>query len=146
MKKALIVFAVAIGTLSIPFAYSTLHGYTRWYWRNHHSKILVDGRPVSGYVHESKRKIIVTRRETPKPHSYLIVLGDQYTATRLDCGDWFAPPFFVFPIGDVNPPCLSTIGDEAAYNEPDAPVGPITIKGTVLEFHTKDGKLVTVNR
>ena len=144
MKNWLLFGAAILGILAVAILYSTLHGYTTWYWKDTRAQLLVDGNRVSGYVHASRQVLIVTRRDTPKPHSYFIALGSK--RVLLDCGDWSAPRFFVFPIGHVNPPCLMALGDETAHNSPYAPDGPLKITGTTLEFHTKDGKRIAVNR
>jgi hypothetical protein len=146
MKNWLLCGAAILGILAVPILYSTLKGYTRWYWRAPGGQIFVDGNRVSGYVHASKSVVIVTRRDMARSHSYLIALGDRSRGVLLGCGDWSAPRFVVFPVGHVNPPCLMALGDETAHSSPHAPGGPLRITGTTLEFHTQDGKRITVNR
>lgn len=148
MKNVLLICAGIIGFLALPVIYSTAKGYTTWFWRNPHAQVFVNGQRVPGYVHQSKRIIIVTRRETSKGHSYLIVLSEQFTPKILDCDvDWSAPPLPFFPMGHVNPPCLRVrfLGNTTIHNPPEAPIGPLKVdRTTTFEFHTEDGKLVRV--
>jgi hypothetical protein len=146
MKILLIICAVGFGFLAVSLIYSTANGYTVWYWRNFHAEILVDGHPVLGYIHQSRNRVLLTRRDSAKPHSYFLNL-EQYYA--LDCDSWPAPSFFVVPLGHVNHPCFGNdiIGaDFAKYNEPEAPADRIKVDGSSFEFHTSDGKLVRVTR
>ena len=143
MKTALAICAAIVGILT-PVASSTLMGYTRWYWRNPRTQVFVNGQSVPGYVHRSGQVFFITRRDTPRPHSCELVLRDQSLGFLLDCGQWVAPRSFVFALGHVNPPCLSTIGDEPADGEA-RPV-PLQHDGSSFEFRTRDGKLVRVLR
>src|SRR5579871_2884903 len=103
MKAVFIVCAVIVGICVLSICYETANGYTHWYWRDFHASILVDGKPVRGSIHRSKIAIIITRRDVPNSHSYMIPTKDA-KSDILDCGDWAAPSFFVFGIGHVNPP------------------------------------------
>jgi hypothetical protein len=147
MKNILLICAGIIGFLALPVIYSTVKGYTTWYWRDSHAEILVDGLRVPGYLHESSKRLILTRRDTAKPHSYLLISNDR-SATALDCGDWHPPSFFIIPIGDINPCTGSDILGETFvyYSAPEAPMGRVKIEGANLEFRTRDGKLVRVLR
>jgi hypothetical protein len=144
MKSALIICAAIVGIFAIPVTYSTLKGYTRWYWRAPQTQVFVNGKSVPGYVHQSGQVFFITRRDTPRPHSHEIVLRDQSPGFLLDCGQWVAPRSFVFALGHVNPPCLSTIGAEPADATAEAPVGPFQHDGNSFEFRTRDGKLIRV--
>jgi hypothetical protein len=143
MKNWLLFGAAILGILAVPILYSTLKGYTVWYWRNPHAHILVNGQPVPGYVHESKNDLFVTRGDLPQHHSYLIRLTDQTKGTSHDCGDWSASSFFVFVIGHVDPPCFMNV---VSSETPEASVGPVRIHGATLEFQTTNGNVITVNR
>ena|SRR5579862_9642512 len=145
MKKALIACVLIAGILVLPILYSTAKGHTRWYWRKPNGMVFVDGRPVPGYIHQSKQVILVTRRDTTTPHSYEVFANGPKSFV-VDCGDWAAPAFFVFPVGDVNPPCLPTISaDEPNPSSAESAIGSIVTQAGSVEFHTKGGKLIRVN-
>src|SRR5579859_761328 len=144
MKNVLLICAGIIGFLALPVIYSTVKGYTTWFWRDPHGQVFVNGQRVLGYVHQSKRVIIVTRSDLEKRHSYWFGL-DEHSATISNyCGSWSAPDFFVFAVGDVNPPCFMI--REIAYDveESPQPAVPIVRSGTKLEFYTNDRKLIRV--
>ena len=107
MKATLFLAAAIVGFLIFAVVYSTAKGYIVWYWRNPHIRIFVDGRRVSGYVHESRHGLIVTRGDLPKRHSYIVSFLDAGTVNLTDCSPWTASASFVFVIQDVNPPCLA---------------------------------------
>ena len=143
----LICLALFLAFIGVAAIYSTLHGYTKWFWRNSRAEVFVDGHRVSGYVHQSGETVILTRLDTAKPHSYLAALNGQSTFVT-DCRDWHAPSSFVFPIGDTNPPCFPSdiIGEGFDNTGPESPASPAKIAGTSLEFRTNNGKLIRVNR
>src|ERR1041385_976041 len=105
--RILLICAAVIGLLSLPVIYSTAKGYTVWYWRNPHAQIFVNGHPVSGYVHQAKHGLIITRGDLPRRRSYLISFLDNGFISLIDCSPWTAPDSFVFAKGDLNPPCLT---------------------------------------
>jgi hypothetical protein len=142
MKRTLIVCLAILGILILPIFYSSAKGYTSWFWRNFHAVVLVDGQPVRGYIHQSKSTLIITRRDTSNPHSYMITNKDS-EAYILDCGNWAAPSFFVFGINHVNPPCVREILD-ASISAPDSPHNPTIVQNGALEFHTKNGRTIKV--
>jgi hypothetical protein len=113
MKTVLISCVSITCIFALAVLYSTAKGYTSWYWRNSHAVVLVDGRQVSGYVHRSVRKIILTRRDLAKPRSYWIDTTPPSTARPHYCGSWSAPNFFVFVVGDLNMPCMGLTGIES---------------------------------
>jgi hypothetical protein len=106
MKNVIILCAAIVGFVAVPVTYSTMKGYTAWFWRNPCAQIFVNGRRVPGYVHQSKHVIIVTRGDLAKRHSYWFRLEGQSNTILNYCGSWSAPDFFVFAVGDVNPPCF----------------------------------------
>jgi hypothetical protein len=144
MKNVLIICAGIIGFLALPVIYSTVKGYTTWFWRDPHAQLFVNGQRVPGYVHQSKHVIIVTRSDLAKRHSYWFGLDGQSTALSNYCGSWSAPDFFVFVMGDVNPPCFMI--REIAYDieESPQPGVPIVRHGRMIEFYTNDRKLIRV--
>ena len=147
MKIVFIFLALFLAFIAVAVIYSTLRGHTKWFWRNSHAEVFVDGHRIPGYVHQSGETVILTRRDTAKPHSYLATLNGQFIFVT-DCRDWHAPSFFVFPMGHTNPPCFpdDLIGEGLDNTGPESPAGPAKIAGITLEFHTRDGRLVTVKR
>jgi hypothetical protein len=143
MKVILFLAASIVGFLIFAMVYSTAKGYTAWYWRNPHIRIFVDGRRVSGYVHESRHGLIVTRGDLPKRHSYIVSFLDAGTVNLTDCSPWTASAFFVFVIQDVNPPCLA---NRTNSETPEGPWGPVRMHGNVLEFGTTDNKAIRIIR
>jgi hypothetical protein len=144
MKNVLLICFGIIGLLALPVIYSTVKGYTTWFWRNPHAQVFVNGQRVPGYVHQSKHVIIVTRGDLAKRHSYWFGLNAQSTTTSSYCGSWSAPDVFIFAVGDVDPPCFMI--QEAAYEvlESPQPAVPIVRDGTKIEFYTNDRKLIRV--
>ena len=143
MKATLLLAAAIVGFLIFAMVYSTAKGYTAWYWRNPHIRIFVDGRRVSGYVHESRHGLIVTRGDLPKRHSYIVSFLDAGTVNLTDCSPWTASASFVFVIQDVNPPCLA---NRTNSETPEGPWGPVRMHDNVLEFGTTDNKVIRVIR
>jgi hypothetical protein len=146
MKTLLVLCAAVIVFLALPAIYSTVKGYTIWFWLNPQAQIFVDGQRVSGYLHKSGKVAIVTRLDLSSPRSYWIGLTGQSTATPAYCGSWSAPDFFVFAVGDVNMPCMGLKGIEANSETPDAPdrCSSHISNSTKIEFRTIDGKSIKV--
>jgi hypothetical protein len=144
MKSTFILCAAIIGFVAVPVIYSTMKGYTTWFWRNPHAQVFVNGQRVPGYVHQSKHVIIVTQDDLDKRHSYWFGLTGQSTTISNYCGSWSAPDFFVFVVGDAAPPCFMI--QEAAYDAPEStqPTVPIIRDGTTIQFYTNDRKLIRV--
>lgn len=140
MKNAVILCAVMIVFVAIPVVYSTVKGYTTWFWRDPHAQVFVNGQRVPGYVHQSKHAIIVTRGDLAKPRSYWVTETPHY------CGSWAAPDSFVFALGDENMPCLGLMGIEATSETATAPdrCVPVRIQGSTLEFQTIDFKRIKI--
>ena len=147
MKIVVIFLALFVAFIGVALIYSTLHGQTKWFWRNSHAEVFVDGHRVPGCLHQSSEAVILTRRDTAKPHSYLVALNGQ-SAFVTDCRDWHASSFFVFPMGHTNPPCFpgDVIGEGFDNTGPESPAGPAKLANSSLEFHTNNGKLIRVSR
>jgi len=145
MRNVLLICAGIIGFLALPVIYSTVKGYTTWFWRDPRGQVFVNGQRVPGYVHRSKDVIIATRSDLEKRHSYWFGLERQSVTISNYCGSWSAPGFFVFVVGDTNPPCLMI--QEAAYDvlESPQPAVPILCDGAKTEFYTNDGKLIRID-
>jgi len=143
MRNAIILCVAIIGFVAVPVTYSTVKGYTVWYWRNPHAQMFVNGHRVSGYVHRSKHGLVITRGDLPKRQSYIVSFLDQGTANITDCRPWSAPAFFVFVIRDIDPPCLTNQTNSETL---EGPWGPVRIDGTRVEFQTTNNKVIRVIR
>jgi hypothetical protein len=73
--------------------------------------------------------------------SYLIWLGDKKHVTH--CGEWQAPRFPAFPIGDVNPPCSVFTNSWGMVSADDAVSSTLAARPGFVEFQTVQGKKVT---
>lgn len=145
MKIVFIFLALLVAFIVVVLIYSTFHGQTKWFWRNSHAEVFVDGHRVPGYVHQSGETVILTRRDTAKPHSYLVALNGQ-SAFVTECRDWHAPSLFVFPMGHGSCFPSDLIGAGFDNERPESPASRANIAGTTLEFHTNNGKLIRVTR
>jgi hypothetical protein len=133
------------GFLAAVVAYGIFQGYTTCFWLSPWAKVMVDGRDVKGYVHKSGRALIITRQDGAKPHSYLVGLRDDVKQTVLDCHQWIAPRSPMLLSNHQAPLCLSGLFDAPAIG-PEAPSGVSEVTGDHIEFKTRDGKTIRVNR
>ena len=123
--------------------YSTAHGYMTW-WFSSSSQVTVDG-VRSGFVHINSEHsaVIITRTDLHPSQSYLVGLSAEKSVTH--CGDWEAPRFPAFPIGDVNPPCsFFTNGSELPVAD-NAILSTLKARPGFVEFKTEHGKNVTAS-
>ncbi|KAA6457838.1 hypothetical protein DYQ86_20925 [Acidobacteria bacterium AB60] len=145
-KRASIAILVVALLLAIPLAYSTAQGYTMW-WFPSGGFVTVDGVP-SGYLHKNWQgtEAIITRTDSKPSQSYLVVFTTSKTSKAVfHCGDWHARHFFVFPIGEVNPPCSPLLG-EAELQRADVPLNStLSVTSGVIEFSTVRGKKVNAS-
>jgi hypothetical protein len=142
----------AVGTVIFAFlllivvavAYSTTHGYATWWLRVFNGNVAVDG-VRSGYLHRNSAHsaVIITRTDLSPAQSYLVGLSDR--RWLIYCGEWHAPRFLAFPIGDVNPPC-SGFRNSSDMQTADNPVSSTLKTGPrFVEFQTVQGKKVTAS-
>jgi hypothetical protein len=140
MKRFYVAAVVVAAVLTLPFIYSTTHGYTTWwFWRN--ATVTVNGNP-NGFLHRplNGSVLILTRTDTSPHQSYLMSLTG--TKFLIHCGEWSAPRWPVFPVGDVNPPC-SAFSNGADDPRADNPVfATFTVRSNSVEFTTTSGKHV----
>ena len=103
----------------VAVAYSTKHGYTTWWHRVSSGNVAVNG-VRSGYLHRNSAHsaVIITRTDLAPAQSYLVGLSD--SRWLIHCGEWHAPHFAAFPIGDVNPPS-SIFGNGSDMPKADNP-------------------------
>lgn len=141
MKRLFIQLALlAVALLALSVAYSTLHGYTTWwFWRR--AVVTVDGKPA-GYLHRPRNgpAVIITRTDTWPHQSYLVsVSGPRFL---IHCGVWSAPRFLAFPIGDVNQPCSAFSNGADDPNADNAVFRTLVVQARSVEFTTNSGKRI----
>jgi hypothetical protein len=120
--------------------YSTLKGYTTWYFPVN-GQVTTDGRETGGYMHANPQRtlLLLTRTDGSRPETYLVSLRDDKGI--LDCGGFHPTRFFPIPIGDVNPPCSAFTVDPAKII--DAPLSMTLVRGQrSVEFSTVSSKKV----
>jgi hypothetical protein len=99
----------------------------------------------SGYLHRNSAysAVIITRTDLSPAQSYLVGLSDR--RWLIHCGEWHAPHFVAFPIGDVNPPC-SIFGNGSDMPKADNPESStLTVRPDFVEFYTVQGKRITAS-
>jgi len=138
--RLLFAFAVLIAA---GLTYSTVNGYMGWwFWSS--GSVAVDG-TRHGYIHINRQHsaVIITRTDLRPSQSYLVGLsGRKYL---IHCGDWQAPRFPAFPIGDVNAPCsIFSNGSDLPVAD-NAVFSTLTARPGFVEFHTARGKRVTAS-
>jgi len=130
--------------LALLIAYSTASGYMMW-WFPSRGSVRING-VTSGYLHKNwwGTAAIITRTDLKPSQSYLVGFDTSETSKSvIHCGDWHAPHFVVFPIGDVNPPC-SFFFDDSQLQRADLPIpATLSIRPRVIEFSTMRGEKVT---
>jgi hypothetical protein len=139
--------ALGIFTFASLFAmgawYSTAHGYMTWWFRSS-GTVAVDG-VRSGFLHFNwaHSAVIITRTDLHPSQSYLVGLTGR--KSPIHCGDWEAPRFPAFPIGDVNPPCsIFSNGSDLPIAD-NAVFSTVTARPGFVEFQTEHGKKVTAS-
>lgn len=138
----LLVFAFAL-LVAAALTYSTLHGYMAW-WLWSGGSVAVDG-TTHGYLHINKQhsSVIITRTDSNPPQSYLVDVSERKWI--IHCGEWHAPRFPAFPIGDLNPPC-SIFSNGADLPRADNPVEATLKAGPgSVEFETTQGHKVSAS-
>ena len=139
-RRAVISVAIATAVVLLPMAYSTWHGYTTWWFRSSGS-VRVDGH-TNGYLHRNRDRsaIMLTRTDGTRKQSYLVRTHGR--GVIIHCGEWAAPQFPAFPIGDVNPPCsIFSSGDtDKGY---DVAIGStLSVTGNHVAFSTESGRRI----
>jgi hypothetical protein len=135
----LFVFALL---LAAAFTYSTAHGYMTW-WFSSSAAVAIDG-VRDGYLHRNweHSAVIITRVDSHPRQSYLVGLSGKHV---IHCGEWHAPRFPVFSIGDVNPPCsFFSNGSDVSMGD-DAVSSTLTARSGFVEFYTVKGRKVTAS-
>jgi hypothetical protein len=144
MKKLFRILGFLVFAAIVLFAsamlYSTVKGYTTWYFRVN-GQVTVDGHTTSGYIHVNTQRtlLLLTRTDGAEPETYLVsIVGNKQI---FDCGDWHPIRFLPVPIGHLNPPCSVFTADPAKVVDP--PVSAtLAIARRSIEFSTVSGKRV----
>ena len=126
--------------LLVAIAYSTVKGYTVWYFRVSGS-VTVDGRKTSGYMHANTRRntLLVTRTDGSRLETYLVPAeGGKFI---FDCGDWHPIRFLPIPMGELNPPCSGLNERQGSVIDPPV-VSTVVRARRAVEFSTASGKSV----
>ena len=121
--------------------YSTARGYRTWWFRSD-GCVAVDGLR-SGYLHRNSAHsaVIITRTDLSPAQSYLVGLSDRHWL--IHCGDWHAPNFVAFPIGDVNPPCSGFGAEVPRADYPKS--STLIVRSGFVEFSTLQGRRITAS-
>lgn len=147
VKITLRFIGLALFTFALLFAaglwYSTAHGYMTW-WFSSGGKVAVDG-ARSGFLHVNRAHsaAIVTRTDLRPTQSYLVSLSGKKFV--IHCGDWQAPRYPAFFIGDVNPPCSVFTNGSDRSTADNAVLSTLRACPGLVEFQTERGKKVTVS-
>jgi len=138
----LLLFAFVL-LIAAALTYSTAHGYMGWwFWSS--GSVAIDG-SGHGYIHINKQHsaVIITRTDSRPRQSYLVALSGREWI--IHCGEWQAPRFPAFPIGDVNPPC-SIFSNGADMPTADNPkVDTLKTGPHSLEFETVQGHRISAS-
>jgi hypothetical protein len=141
LKSAGVIVAAFALVFAAGLTYSTTKGYTTW-WFSLKGLVAVDG-VRGGYMHRNREHsaVMITRTDSHVRQSYLVGIGGKHV---IHCGEWHAPRFPAFPIGDVNPPCLFPNG--CGSPGADNPVSSTLIaRPGFVEFLTEKGSRVTAS-
>jgi hypothetical protein len=123
--------------------YSTAHGYVTW-WFSPSSQVIVDG-VQDGFLHINRKHsvVIITRTDLRPSQSYWVELSSK--PSLIHCGDWQAPRFPAFSIGDVNPACSFFTNGSDLPAADNAVLSTLTARPGFVEFQTVQGKKVTAS-
>jgi hypothetical protein len=115
--------------------------YTVWYFVIPGARLTVDGRQEQGWLHHGNRgkNLFLTRRKAGNAETYLITLPLDEKGSVSSCGNWTAPRFPVFPIGDVNPPCWTSYAAEDPTPRVNLPARKLASGERFVEFTGDDG-------
>ena len=118
--------------------------YTVWYFVIPSARLTVDGRLEQGWIHRANhgKNLFLTRRKNGKAESYSIALSHDVQGSVSSCGNWTAPRFPVFPIGDLNPPCWTVYAAEDLTPRANFPVRRLATGEHFVEFTADDGSRI----
>ena len=146
MKTFLKISGVFVGVVTLLVGYGIVKD-TVCYWLKPNSQVLVNGRRVDGTVHQSSRAMIITRRDTTPPHSYILALGGSTTQHVVDCHNYVATRSPVILTNHQQAICLMwDFNIPEKDKSPDAASGAAEVAVDHIEFKTHDGKIISVDR
>ena len=133
--------ALLVALVGLPVLYTISVGYTTVFLSRPRAEVSVNGQLVKGSVHESRRALIITRRDVAHRHSYFVIVG-QGRNPILDCGTWVAPRFPILLSNHQSPLCASWALDPVAQRASDSPAGDASVKAEEVEFRTQKGDVI----
>ena len=141
LKIAAISILVLLGVL---VSREVFFSYTVWYFVVPSARITVDGRLEQGWLHRGNhgKNLFLTRRKMGNVESYLILLPDNGQGNVSSCGNWTAPRFPAFPIGDVNPPCWTFHAADDPTPRVNLPARKLASGERFVEFTADDGNRI----
>jgi hypothetical protein len=141
LKIAVISVLVLVGVVITLGVFSP---YTAWYFIVPNARLTVDGRREQGWLHRGNHRetLFLTRGDKGKAESYMIWVPHDRQAIVWRCGNWAAPRFPAFPIGDVNPPCWTFSATEAPTPNPALPARKLAVGADFVEFIADDGSRI----
>jgi hypothetical protein len=142
VKSGLKIAAIsALVLLGVVITRETFSPYTAWYFIVPKARLTVDGRRQPGWLHRGNHRetLFLTRRDEGRAESYLIWVPHDRQGIVWSCGNWTAPRFPAFRIGDVNPPCWTFSASEAPSQKLTLPVRNLVAEPGSVEFIADDG-------
>jgi len=147
--KALAWLVVAVTLLIVAmFAYTTVRGYTTWYFMLPSARLTVDGKPTDGRLHrhtDGRWKITyLTRKDAGRIESYRVTQDIDRGTGVSSCGDWTAPQWPVFPVNHQAVPCFFFVAAEEHPGKVEAepPARNLQVGPNFIEFTADDGKRI----
>lgn len=118
--------------------YSTLRGYTQWFFRVN-GQVMVDGRKTSGFIHTNTLRtfLLVTTTDGRKLETYVVPL---ISIKMWDCGNWHPIRFLPTAIGTLYSSC-NLPADPATVVDPPLPK-TLVCRERSVEFTTASGRRV----
>ena len=148
MKKLFIRTASAVALLvAALLIYSIYDPYIAWFCRVSRATVTIDGKLEEGWLHRETRgrAFVLTHGSGQSKESYMVTVIEKGRGAVWKCGDWIAPRFPVFSMGDVNPPCMNIVIDDGTMPKPRTPDPPrrdLRFGDGFLEFTLADGRFV----
>jgi hypothetical protein len=119
-------------------------GYTVWYFIVPSAQVMVDGRLERGWLHRGNHgeNLFLSRSKGKNVESYLIMLPRDRKGSVSSCGNWTAPKFPAFPVGDLNPPCWTFYAAEDPTPRVNLPARELVSGEHFVEFTADDGSRI----
>jgi hypothetical protein len=145
VRSRLKIVAVSVLVLvGVVIIHEIISPYTPWYFVVPNARLTVDGEQAQGWLHRGNHRetLFLTRCDVTKAESYLIWVPHGGHGAVWSCGNWTAPRFPVFPIGDVNPPCLTFTFGEGSTPKAILPARHLVLGTDFVEFTADDGSRI----